>query len=241
MTVNHKLEVEAYVRLSETLQDLDDIRLMFEQARAPIPDVLLRLSRSSNGHQGGTPDSPVIEAEPARPENVDPDWIWISVKDATIGTLALAIALASRDKPMTARDIHAKVNEFDSEVPLGTIQNVGTRAEANGLIVRNPAGHWTVVNPSRVGMLDSDFIWGPASTFQMQEVAAYRRFFIVNFLKKNPVGMQQSQILSYLQSLELINKEVPVNKSLVKADMEAMEGTKVRRRGNSKKWEAIPQ
>jgi hypothetical protein len=238
VAVNYKLEIEAYKRLSDTLQELEQIRALFEQARSPIPDVLLRLSRSSNGH-GTSPQQGVIaETEPTRPTDIDPDWIWLSVKDAGIHTLALAIVRSSSGL-LTTREIHSMVTPYNQEVPIGTIANVATRAEANQTIVRDDAGRWGIVQPEKIGVLHGEYIWGPASIFQVQEVAAYRRFFIIDFLRKNPVGMLQSQILAYLLTLELTSKGVPVNKSLVKADLETMDGNKVRRRGGSKKWEAI--
>jgi hypothetical protein len=47
------------------------------------------------------------------------------------------------------------------------------------------------------------------------------------------------QISAMLKQGDQLSSEIPSNKDLIKADMEAMNGARVRRVGNSKKWEAI--
>ena len=237
MAVNSKLEADAYLKLAEWLQQADRIRLMFDQARSPMPDVLLRLTRS-NGHAPTTTAVLASEFKIDRPSDIDPDWIWAEVKDATPGTIAFAL-LRENEAGMTARELQEKMHELGLDVSLGTIANVGTRAHENRYISRDEEGRWTLEQRDRAGVLRDGRVWGPPTVFQLQEAAAYRRHAIVHLLKENPVGLQQSQIVAQLRQQELVPAGIPSNKSLVKADMEAMEGTRVRRRGNSKKWEAI--
>ena len=236
MAVNPKLEVEAYAKLSEWLRQADQLRLMFEQARSPLPDVLQRLTRS-NGYAPAAASGATSDFKVQRPPDVDPDWIWIDLKEVTPGTLALAL-LRESEAGMTARELQQKMRELGMDVSLGTIANVGTRAYENGYITRDDDGRWTLEQKERAGVLREDLVWAPPSTLQMQEAASYRRHAIVHLLKQNPVGLQQMQIVAQLRQQELVPSSIPVNKSLVKADLEAMDGSRVSRRGNSKKWEA---
>ena len=76
--------------------------------------------------------------------------------------------------------------------------------------------------------------------FNKQELAAHRRVGVLHLLRLHPAGLQTTQILEQLRNCAWLH--APVNKELIQADMEFLEGQKkVRRRGNSKKWELVPE
>jgi len=237
VAVNPNLEAEAYAALADWLREGNRVRSLFEQARSPLPDVLVRQARS-NGHSLAATAAIASDFKIQWPSDIDPDWIWLDLKDATPGTLALTLVHES-ENGMTARELQEKMRELGVEVSLGTIANIGTRATENEYIIRDEDGRWMLLQPERAGVIRDGRIWGTPSIFQVQEAAQYRRHAIVHLLKENPVGLQQSQIIAQLRQQELVPASIPVNKALVKADMEALEGTRARRRGNTKKWEAI--
>jgi hypothetical protein len=238
MTHDLKAEMEAYRSLADLLEQADKVRGLFEQAGSPLPDALQRLVHS-NGHV--RMQSSVGEFKPSNtPPACNPDWVWVELKSATPGTLALTVLRAS-SSPLTAREIHERVRKLPgmSEVSVGTIANTGTRAFENGLITRTEDGHWQLTDPDKAGVIHGDHVWGKIQAFQMTELAAHRRNALVHLLRQNPVGLQATQILVHLQKRELVRAEIPLSKALIKADLEAMDGERVRKRGNSKKWEAI--
>lgn len=237
MSTNLKLELEAYKSLADVLERAEKTRQLFEQARVPLPDTLQRLMRS-NG-QGPQIHLAATLLKPPAPLEAEPDWIWIDIKNATPGTVALAL-LKESTEALTAKDIHAKMLAMEIDVSLGTIMNTGTRAIENGWIKRSESGQWELLQRDRGGIIKDSYIWGPPSVFQMQEQASFRRNAIIHLLRQNPVGLQVMQIVVQLRQTDLVRQPIPVSKSLVKVDMEVLENDgRARRRGNSKKWEAI--
>jgi hypothetical protein len=237
VAINSKLEIQAYKKLAEVLVEIDEVRSLFEQARSPLPDILMRLMRSSsNGTGSHATQETGSQFKPPVPSDVDPDWVWIEAKQATAGTLALAIARDS-EQPLTTREIYERVSQY-MDVALGTIANAGTRAAEVGTIDRDEDGRWIVVHKDKLATIRDGILWGPPAALQSQELATHRRNAIIHLLGENPSGLQQSQILTLLRKFGL-PEGVPFNKSLVKADVEAMEGRQIRRRGNSKKWELL--
>jgi Fe2+ or Zn2+ uptake regulation protein len=151
--------------------------------------------------------------------------------------LSIAVLKASTES-LTVRDVHEKVKVFSEDVSLGTIANVGTKAFQNGIISRDD-GRWQLIDRDKAGVIHDGFVWGPPQIFQMHELAAHRRAAILHVLRQNTVGLQVTQIVVQLRN-DLVKPPIPVNKSLVKADLEALQDDgNVRRRGNSKKWEAV--
>jgi hypothetical protein len=76
------------------------------------------------------------------------------------------------------------------------------------------------------------------SAFGIHDVAAHRRESILHILSGYTTGLQIVQIVDQLRKCSWVH--APVNKDLLKADMEVLqEREKARRRGNSKKWEAL--
>lgn len=237
MTHNLKAEMEAYRSLADLLEQAEKVRGLFERAGSSLPDALQRLVKS-NGHvRTQSPDAAFKPTNP--PPECDSDCVWVDLKSATAGTLALAVLRAS-NSPLTTREIHERVQKLPGmgDVLMGTIANTGTRAFENKAITRTENGHWQLVDPDKAPLIHGEHVWGNPNAFQMQELAAHRRNAIVHLLRQSPVGLQQMQIVAQLRQNDLVHPAIPVSKSLVKADLEAMDG-RVRRRGNSKKWEAI--
>jgi len=238
MSGNLKSQMLAYTSLTELLEKAEATRVLFEQARAPMPPVLLQMFSGTNGHSASGALAPVAPFRPSAPPDADLDWIWVKIKTATNGTLALAV-LKTANTTLTVREIHEKMRALGVDVVTGTIANTGTRALENDLISRDDEGRWTLLQTDRAPIIYEDYLWGPPQAFQMQEQAAYRRHAVVYLLRQNTVGLQQSQIEAMLRQSELVRPPVPLSKSLLKMDLMALKNEgKARRIGNSKKWEA---
>jgi hypothetical protein len=230
--------MEAYRSLADLLEQAEKVRSMFERAGSALPDALQRLVKS-NGNSTSHPMEAVFKPV-SSPAECETDWVWVDLESAAAGTLALAI-LRQSGEHLTTREIHERVLKLPgmSDVLMGTIANTGTRAFENRIITRTDEGQWELLDPEKAALIHGNHLWGRPDVFQMQELAAHRRNAIVHLLRQNPVGLQQAQIVAQLRQNELVRPPIPVSKSLVKADLEAMDGDRVRRRGNSKKWEAI--
>ncbi len=122
----------------------------------------------------------------------------------------------------------------------GSVANLGKPLEAEGVITRTASG-WVLKAERLAPLLVDGFAWGPLSgVFNVQEIAAHRRQLILHVLGLQPSGLQQAQLLATLESCAWLNG-VPVNKDLIKLDIETMaKAGLVRRVGPSSKWEVTP-
>ncbi len=170
------------------------------------------------------------------PPEAKSDWIYIQEKDATPTSVALAVLRTSKE-PIRAKDIIARVTAILPNVVRGSINNIGSRLAESRLIDRTEEG-WTLARPESAGIIHEGNLWGPREIFQKSELAAHRRDAIIHVLRNFDTGLQTRQLVEQLGRCSWVH--APVNKDLLKADMEILsELGKVRRRGNSKKWEVI--
>jgi len=101
--------------------------------------------------------------------------------------------------------------------------------------VRSKAG-WSLLSPESAPILHDGYIWGPPEIFTTQELAVHRREAILHLLRFYRAGLQTSQIIELLQKCAWVH--APVNKELVQDDVQLLsKAEKIRRRGNSRKWE----
>jgi hypothetical protein len=233
-------EEEAIQSLMDLLAQAKRCRGLYDRAHMALPEPLKRvLGMSVNGSgkaMGVRPQIPPIERS-SRPPEATEDWIAIEASEATPTCIALAILRAAK-QPMRSRDVVGRVTDVLPQVLSGSIANIGSRLEGK-LITRSVEG-WTLINPEKAGVLFNGFLWGPPEIFGKAELAAHRREAIMHLLGAFPGGLQIIQITDQLRGCSWVH--APTNKDLVKADMEILaKAGKVRRRGNSKKWEIAPE
>jgi hypothetical protein len=73
----------------------------------------------------------------------------------------------------------------------------------------------------------------------MYELAAHRRDAILHILQHFEMGLEVVQLVEQLTNCSWVI--APVNKDLLKADVQVLESEgKIRRRGNTRKWEIAP-
>jgi hypothetical protein len=174
---------------------------------------------------------------PRRPEGVNPSWVAIRIKDAMPTSVALAL-LAEADGPIRSREIIRGVAIHLPSTSRGSISNIGTRLSADRIIQRVNEG-WILKDPSYAGVIDDGFLWAPADKLSSHELAAHRRNSIVHILGQFSAGLELVQILHELRKCDWVL--APISKDLLKADIPALSGEgRIRRRGNTRKWEVSP-
>jgi hypothetical protein len=227
-------EEEAVQSLAELLAQARKCRMLYERANMSLPEPLKRVL-GMNGMGRVVPVRPRIPPleRQSRPPEAQDNWISIEARHATPTTLGPAILRAS-NKAMRAKDVVAAITRMLPDVNRGSIANIGARLE--GKIISRTKDGWTLIDQAKAGILHGSMFWGPPELFGKTELAAHRREAILHLLRCFPGGLQIIQIVDQLRECSWI--QAPINKDLVKADMGVLgkEG-RVRRVGNSKKWE----
>lgn len=235
-------EQEAVRSLMDLYEQAKKCQGLYGRARMGLPEPLQRfLGMSENGAKfpAVRPERNLAQVPPPErnnePQEAGPEWICIAVADATPTSVALAV-MRSAGGSIRSRDVSERVVELLPNVPHGSVANIGTRLD--GILIQRGESGWQLTKPDSAGVIHEGFLWGPPSIFGKQELAAHRRDAILHILKHFSTGLQTIQLVEQLRNCAWV--KAPVNKDLVKADMEVLQDKgKVRRRGNSKKWEAV--
>ncbi|MGC2193227.1 MAG: hypothetical protein WA628_01040 [Terriglobales bacterium] len=235
MPVSLKDELAASKMLVDLLEKAEQTRQFYQGLRLPLPDALRRLLGSNGtGLETGTGSAASFKL-PAMPPEAGDDWAWILVKECSPGTL-IKVLLRQPKTALRSKELFERINALDVVASLGTVSNAAVRLETQEVITRDPQGAWTLAKSDEAGILYEGYVWGPQSIFTVHELAAHRREAILQILRKWPGGLQMVQLTEHLRQLEWLR--APVNKDLVKADLDRLQGEgKVRRAlGHSKKW-----
>ena len=232
-------EQEALRSLLSLLEQAERCRQLYERAGMTIPEPLRRILGIADADVAPHPRVSVPPpTSPPKPAEAQPGWIWIRSEDATPTSVVLAILRDSKEA-IRAKDVNAKVHAIQPEVITGSISNIGNRLDGEKIIQRTEEG-WSLKERDKAPVFREGYFWGPPAVFGKQELAAHRRDGILHLLRVSPGGLQTSQIVEQLRVCPWLH--APLNKELVQADIENLEREKkVRRRGNSRKWETIPE
>jgi hypothetical protein len=234
-----KAETQAFQSLTELLQKAEDCRRLFDLAHMALPEPLKRiLAVGGNANSNGSARSrPTLVIPPpdvhSKPPEASPDWIFIQADQVTTTALVLAVIREAK-RPIRHKEIIARVTKLSPNLPSGSISNVGTRLF--GKIIDRAKEGWTLIDETSAPVLHNGWVWGPAPIFDKQDLAAHRRDAVLHLLGCNSGGLQLVQIVEQLRNCDWV--KAPVNKDLLKADLDVLaEAGKIKRRGNSKKWE----
>lgn len=232
-------ELAAYEAFSKWMKDGESVRQLFAEAGVPLPP---RLIQFLGGAGAGSDERIIIPppSSPKRPSGIDPKWIWVPTAGLLTKNLVLGVLRAAGTSMTPTAVIQAAVKTYGGTIANnGSVMNLGKPLEADGTISRSEHG-WLLRREGRAPMLIHEFAWGPIEIFTSHEVAAHRRQLIVHVLKMHPSGLQQAQLVSALASCDWLNG-VPVNKDLVKLDIDALaKEQRIRRVGATSKWEVTP-
>ena len=225
-------EQEALRSLMDWLDQARKIQTLYERAHMALPEPLKRVLGMNVANDKSSSSQVAPPEKPPMPPEAEADWIYISQGDATPTSVVLAV-LRAAGAPLRAKTVAELVMEILPAVPYGTIANVGSRL--NGKEIERSEDGWRLLHPENAGVIYKGYFWAPPSLFDKFEVAAHRRDAIMHILESSPMGLQTLQILGELQKCSWVH--APINKDLVKEDMEFLQRKdKVKRRGNSKKW-----
>lgn len=240
--VTNRLHAEqaAVQGLLELLEKAQECRQLYERAGMALPEPLKRLLSSGTeqaGPSSGTVQIPLMRRT-RRPREAEADWVSIPLEDASPQSVVLAV-LRNEGGPIRAKEVIRRVQDHLPDVPKGSIANIGTRLDEGNLIARSSTG-WELIAPEEAGIILDEYLWAPASILSPQELAAYRREVVLHLLSMTQVGSAATQIEEQLRNCDWL--EVDVNKDLVKSDLKHLASTKkIRRRGNTRKWELMPE
>ena len=232
MAVNLKAELEASKSLVELLELADRTRQLYQGARLPLPDALRRLLGSNGVPQTGY-STPLAQAIPPIPPEAEHDWAWVPLVECSPITLIKALLRGSDG--LRSKELYEQITPLGIEASLGTVSNAAVRLESHGIVTREDDQRWKLVKPELSGVISEGYVWGPADSFTMQELAAHRRQAILQLLGANHGGIQLVPLTEELRKLGWV--KAPISKDLLKGDMDwLLARNKVRRIGNSRKW-----
>lgn len=231
-------EQEALHSLMDLYDQAKKCRTLFEQAHMALPEPLKRVL-GINGTGDKTVASHIAPPTmPPMPTEAETDWIWIRAGDATPTSVVLGI-LRTNKTPLRARDVNTRVNQILPLVSSGTLSNIGTRLKNK--LIRFTDGGWELIDSEKAPVMHREFLWGAPSMFGKMDLAAHRRAAILHILGASPSGLQVMQLVGELHKCSSW-VHAPVSKDLVKEDIATLfKRGKVRRRGNTKKWEIVPE
>src|SRR2546426_522059 len=168
----------------------------------------------------------------SRPSIAGADWLSVDIAQVTPTTVVPAV-LRQQKGHSRLKDLQGLVLKILPNVSGGSVTNTLSRLRAAGIINRSDDG-WFLVKPEAAAVLYDGRLWGPQGVFQKTEIASHRRDVILHVLERFPSGLQVLQVVEQLRACDWLH--APLNKDLVKDDMEALlKARKVRRRGRTKK------
>jgi hypothetical protein len=213
---------------------------LFDRAGISLPVTLKRLLGTEDEAK---PQHGVIIPPPevgSRPVGWAQDWIAVELADASPITVVPAV-LQGKKAAVRAKDLVEKVTQLLPAVSGGSVANTLSKLKVAGIIDRDEAGAgWVLKQPKAAALVHDGKLWGPATVFQKTEVASHRREAILHVLGRFTSGLQILQLVEHLQRCDWLH--APLNKDLVKEDLKVLSvKRKIRRRGNTKKWELMPE
>lgn len=231
---------ESYLRL---LNEARECRKLYLRAGMQLPPLLAMMFEEQNqgavqltlGMGGPDIDSSRLSTKPPEAED---DWISLRAEDASPTTVALALLRGQNGRPIRAKDLSDLVTAILPHVASGSIYNLLNRLENESLAFEVEEG-WEVRDEDVAGIISRGYLWSPPERLTKMDLAAHRREAILHLLTKD----------RYLQVMQIVNKlrnwswvHAPINKDLVKDDMQVLEKKgRARRIGDSRNWELAPQ
>lgn len=234
-------ERAASAALSKFLDDAPEVARLFELANMEVPAPVARVlgMSTSSGQRGGDDHRISASAVNDRPDDWTPEWLWIDASQGSLNTLVLAI-LREAGKSLLPRQLIQKIATIQPETVAGSIYNVGPRLDRAGKIQRDNHG-WQLDDSSDVAIpiLQNGRLWGPKEAFEKYDIAAYRRQMIIDTLASEPDGLMTVQLTRKLAAADRC--DTPINKDLVKVDLQVLYGKGLVRRGggHAKKWRFV--
>jgi hypothetical protein len=237
-----KTEMEGQRLLIELMQQAVKVHEYHAAHGLSIPGRLARFV--GDAQPDDVPAPPVVTRmiippmlAPEAPAGALPLWIWVPEGEAAVTSLVLAWLNQATESLMPAR-IFSEVEKMKPGINKGSIANLGTRFEEEGVIRRSDDG-WTLLRRDRAPVLHRGHLWGAWNIFEKSEAAFYRRTAVKHILRLMPDGLQIMQVTNlFKENCPWFDSDIPASKDLIKMDMRELEKVgAVRRKGRSGKWE----
>jgi hypothetical protein len=231
-------EARALESLTKLVNAANECRVLFDEAGMDYPAPLRRMLGEGEiaGHGPGNGGPPRLRINPpasaSRPAGVPDGWICVPLKELLAQTVALGV-LRAASEPLPTRSVTAAIRDRGLDVSEGSVANIGTRLEKDGVIRRSREG-WSLANVAKAPILNGSYAWGSLDVFMPQELAARRREAIIHVLSHFGNGLQTAQILTQLAGCSWLR--TPLSKDMLKMDMEDLQKEGRVRRGALKKW-----
>lgn len=242
MDNNFQKEHKATAAFLKLMEDAEVCRLLHVEAGLRLPVRLAAMFQPDYRDDGNASSAAIAIPRPPPPSQpprgATAGWIYLRIADAQETSLVLAVL--ARNKGTSASMTIQMVQALRPNVNTGTIANIGSRLEQEGIIRRDADGWW-LVSTDHSFEFTREHIWGPPCAFQKQELATYRRMVILHILGLSADGQQVSQLTKILEKhCPWFSDDIPVTKFLVKADMAALSAKKlVKKISGSQKWALI--
>lgn len=193
---------------------------LHKKAGQPLPPPIQALVNAIVGRDAGETEQPKRKAKLTRRPITCPfpilreGWVSIAVVNSLPQTL-VPMLLAAAGRPVVPTDLTQQIRALGVEVSEGSVQNVGTRLNKDGVIEYRTTG-WVLRNASRVVVHRDDRLHGAPEYFQSSEVASYRREVILALM--GAYGpLTRAEIIAILKGTPWLN--APVLLSAIKMDL----------------------
>jgi hypothetical protein len=232
-----RAESEAAQSFIDFLNAAEACKEAYERASMALPEPLKRFLSVDSPSPYSTRSSFSVPAPKLkRPPEAEDDWAGVDVRDCSPTALIPAIL---REGPMSSRDAIHRAQELNPSTAKGSLYNAGTKLLKQEILDRTDDGLWHLRKPEAAGFIFEKRFWGNKTTMPMYELAAHRRDAILHILQHFEMGLEVVQLVEQLTNCSWVI--APVNKDLLKADVQVLESEgKIRRRGNTRKWEIAP-
>jgi hypothetical protein len=234
-------KLAARIKATESLMQLyafaKECKSLHLKAGLPVPrevSLLMTWGEDEAKAESGESKRTLLTIPPPFPVG-EKGWISVDLAEAMPITIVPAI-LRDYSEPLPESDVVALVEKLGIKATEGSIQNIGTKLDAKGIIERSESG-WRLLDADRAARIAGGRLLGPPSVFQLQEIAAHRRDAEISYLQEYG-KLSRSQLISLLQQSDWVN--APVNEFLVKADLLALKAAKRVQRAksdNPRSWE----
>jgi hypothetical protein len=253
VTSQYQAERAAYKSFDRLLDEAEACQQLFLDAGVAIPEPLKRLlaeqAQPTSSPASAIPHSQKLEPAPPPlllspqrprrswssrrhpkplpmpdhgpvPAGFKPNWISLPASSASPYSLTLAVLRSHMNQasPISIATLNREVAEIRGLKGSGAAYNVVIRLEKEGLVQKTETG--VRLKSDKGGTISGKRLWASQEDLNEYDYAAYRREVILLLLKENP-ELTTTEIARGLEVCQWV--QIPKNKDLVKADMNALE------------------
>lgn len=211
------LERQAYQRFLDLFAEAEATRRVFAEAGLPLPRALDRFFDESAPAASATSASPALtpgddvrstagELVAAKDTSAA---VELPVSAALVSTLVLSLLGANRT--MRTRDLVATVAARRPNQSANSVRNLLFMLAKQGKVVKRGKGRWALKPGLRVPSLEKDLdnevLQGPENSFNVQDLAVYRRSRLRSLLRQAGDGLTTGELATKLGVENLVVRQ----------------------------------